>query len=76
MTGKTYRLGSSEMIHAPSLIEWAINGAHFGNDRPHIVRMITQGWGVPADAAEALVTKKVPYKIEGETVVFSVEETA
>jgi hypothetical protein len=68
---KTYRLGSSENIHAPGVVAWAINGAHFEKDRPQMVAVISKGWGVPKDAARKLVTKAVSYTIDGETVVFT-----
>jgi len=70
---KTYRLGSSPMIHSPGVIAWAINGAKFKRDRANMVKIITKGWGVPPDVAEALLLGKVPYTIEDEVVVFSVE---
>lgn len=69
---KTYRLGSSPAIHAPGMVAWAINGAAFKKDRAKMVQIIAQGWNLPEDAARELVTKRVPYTIEGETVVFSV----
>ena len=65
-----YRLASSPMVFAPGLVAWAINGAHFEDDRPAMVRFISDGWGIPAPAAEALVTKSVGYEIHGEHVVF------
>jgi hypothetical protein len=68
---KQYRLGSAEMISAPGLIKWAINGAHFKKDRPAMVNVVASTWGVPKDAAKALLLQQVPYTIEGETVVFS-----
>lgn len=67
---KTYRLGSSEMICAPGMVRWAINGAFFKKDRPQMIEVIRRGWNVPQDAAAALVTGKVPYTVEDETVVF------
>lgn len=68
---KTYRLGSSEMFYAPGMIAWAINGAKFEKDRPQMVRVISDGWGIPKAAALALLTGKVPHTIEGDTVVFT-----
>lgn len=67
---KTYRLGSNEMVHTPGIVAWAINGAHFKRDLPQMVRVI-ESYGVPAKAARALVTKAVPYKVEGDVVVFT-----
>ena len=73
---KTYRLASSPMISAPGMVRWAINGARFENDRDTMANVIAKGWGLPLKAALALVTCAVPYKIEGETVTFSVENGA
>ena len=67
---KTYRLGSNEMVSAPGMVRWAINGASFKSDIPQMVKVI-ESWGVPKAAAHALVTKKVPFTVEGETVVFT-----
>jgi len=68
---KTYRLGSNEMVHAPGVVAWAINGASFKKDRPQMVRVIAQGWNIPEAAALALVTKAAAFTLDGETVVFS-----
>jgi len=57
---KTYRLGSNEMVSAPGMVAWAINGAHFEKDRAQMIRVITDGWHLPEAAARALVTGKVP----------------
>jgi len=69
---KTYKLGSSPMIYSPGIIAWAINGAKFKKDVPAMVRVVSDGWGVPYSDAEALLIGKVPYKIEDDVVVFSV----
>ena len=68
---KTYRLGSNQMVFAPGMVEWAINGAAFKKDRAKMVNVIAATWSVPKDAATALLTQKIPYTIEEETVVFS-----
>jgi hypothetical protein len=70
---KTYRLGSAPMIYAPGLVAFAINGARFKKDRQQMINLIANGWGVPFGAAVKLVKGQVPYTIEDETVVFSVE---
>lgn len=66
-----YRLGSSGLINAPGMVRWAINGAKFKRDRATMANIIAQGWGVPEDAAMALVTEKVSHTVEGETVSFT-----
>ena len=69
---KTYKLGSSSMIYSPGIVAWAINGAKFKKDRPKMIRIVSDGWGVPYSDAEALLIGKVPYTIEDDVVVFSV----
>lgn len=66
-----YRLGSASMIYAPGIIAWAINGAKFKRDRKAMVNVIVQGWGIPEAAALALLTEKVPHKVEGDVVIFT-----
>ena len=68
---KTYRLGSGPMVSAPGLIRWATNGAAFQNDLPAMVRIVSDTWHIPEDAARKLVTKQVAHTIENETVVFT-----
>lgn len=70
----TYRLGSSDFAYAPNIVRFAINGAKFKKDRQKLVNLIANTWGVPKGAALCLVKEKVPFTVEGETVVFSVGE--
>ena len=71
----TYRLGSSSLIHTPDIIAWAINGYAFPRDRARMVQVIAATFPtVPAQVIEQLLSKAVPYTVESETVVFSVEE--
>lgn len=67
-----YRLGSAPMCSAPGVVAWAINGYHFPKDRKKLESIICDTWGLPAAACRALLSKEVPYTLEGETVVFSV----
>ncbi|MCZ4354889.1 hypothetical protein [uncultured Marivita sp.] len=70
----TYRLQSSPMVHTPGLIAWAINGYAFEADRPQMLKVIGETFaGVPTDAIERLLSKEVPYTVDGETVTFEVE---
>lgn len=71
MEPKTYRLGSSPLIHAPGVIAWAINGYGFKRDRKNMLQVVTKGWGIPEEAAKALLSGKAKYQIENETVVFT-----
>ena len=73
----TYRLGSNELVHAPGVIAWAINGYAFKRDRAALRRVVVDGWpGVPAAAVDQLLSRAVPHTIDGETVVFTVADPA
>lgn len=70
----TYRLGSSSAVHTPGIIVWAINGYHFERDREQLLTIVSCTFAqVPVEAIEQLLSKAVPYTVEGETVVFTVE---
>ena len=67
----TYRLHSSPAVYSPGIIAWATNACQFEEDRPEIFQIISKTWpGIPADAIEALLIKRVPFTLEGETLVF------
>ncbi|WP_299913701.1 hypothetical protein [uncultured Paracoccus sp.] len=69
-----YRLGSSSLVHTPGLIAWAINGYHFEEDRPQLLAVMAATYpGVPREALEQVLLRKVDYRVEGETVTFTVE---
>lgn len=68
---QTYRLTSSPMISAPGVVRWAINGYAFKRDRKVMIQVIVDGWHVPEAAAKALLSKRVPYTVEGDAVVFT-----
>lgn len=73
----TYRLGSSPTVHTPGIIAWAINGYAFEKDRAQMVKVVCDTFpNLPASAARQLLSKEVAYTVEGETVVFSVEDEA
>lgn len=70
-----YRLGSNELVHAPGVVAWAINGYAFKRDRVVLRRVIVDGWpGVPDAAARQLLSGSAPYTVDGDTVVFTVDD--
>ena len=72
----TYRLGSSPAVHAPGIIAWAINGYAFERDRLQMLNVVGAMFPtLPHHALEQLLSKKVRYEVEAETVVFAVEDT-
>lgn len=71
-----YRLGSNELVHAPGVIAWAINGYAFKRDRKVLRRVVVDEWpGVPDAAAHQLLSGSVSYALDGDTVVFTVERS-
>ncbi len=71
----TYQLGSSALVHAPGLIAWAINGYAFPRDRDAILCVVVDTWPTLANHdARLLLSGECPYRIEGDTVVFSIAD--
>lgn len=67
-----YSLESSSMIHAPGIIAWAINGYKFNEDRDNILNVVL-AWDIPEHVAKDLLSEKIPYTVEDESVVIEVE---
>jgi len=73
---QSYRLQSSGLVGAPGVVQWAINGYRFPdkNDRDAMINLITGTWkGVSYDAAVALLSEQIPYRIENGIVFFEYE---
>jgi hypothetical protein len=68
---KTYRLGSAPMVHAPGLVAWAINGYAHKADRATMETIISDSWSIPIGPTRALLSKAVPYTVDGDAVVFA-----
>lgn len=67
-----YRLLSAPMIYTPGILAWAMNGYHFPDDRPQILKVMTETFPVvPEDKMDALLMGYIPYVVEDEAVVFS-----
>lgn len=71
MQAKTYRLGSSEMVYAPGMIAWAINGYAFEHDRKVLLSLVSDTWGLPEVTAHRLLSREITYSIEDEAVVLT-----
>lgn len=68
-----YRLGSSPLVHAPGLIEWAINAYAFPRDRAAILRVVTETWpGLPDTHAMLLLSRGLAYRLDHDTVVLDI----
>ena len=65
----TYRLNSTEFIYTPSMIQMAKN--HFAFDPKWSLSLLMDGYHLPKSIAVDLLTGKIAFSIEGETVVFT-----
>jgi hypothetical protein len=68
----TYRLNSTEMVYTPGIIRFA--QSMFPTDAPAAVRILREGYALPNAIADALASGALAYEIDGEAVVFAVEE--
>jgi hypothetical protein len=68
----TYILGSSPLVFAPGMIEWAINGYAFKKDRKVLANIIHQGWNLPLDVCHKVLAKEIPYIVREEQVIINV----
>lgn len=67
---RVFRLGSNASVYAPGLVAWAMKGYAFPRDSVEVAKFIADTWSIPFDAADSLLSKRAPFTIEGETVVF------
>lgn len=65
----TYRLTSTPLVHTPGIIAWAQAGARTAPAQ--FAKIVSETYGLPIEIARALVTKKLAYSIDGETVTFT-----
>lgn len=68
---ENYRLGSSSFINMPGFMRVLLDAYRSPSDRAWSITCLTDGWvGVSRPAAIALLSKAVPFKVEGDAVVF------
>ncbi len=68
----TYRLNSTDWCYTPGIIRFA--QSMFPTDAPAAVRILREGYALPNAIADALASGALAYEIDGEAVVFAVEE--
>lgn len=70
-----YNLLSVPMVHTPGLVRAAI--ATYGTDKAYWDRVFTEGYSLPLDACEALLSEAVPHTVDADgTVTFEHGEKA
>ena len=72
---KTYRLQSTELVHAPGIFNWAANGWAFKKDRKQILEVV-KAWEVPISDKEwgDVLSGKNPYRVQGNVVLVDVKD--
>jgi hypothetical protein len=70
---KEVRLLSSEMVHTPGLIAWAINGYHFPKDRSALRKVIGDTYQLTRACVDDLLSGRVSHRVEGNSVIFEYE---
>ena len=69
-TEKTYRLASAPMLYTPGLIKWAM--AYYRTSPRKAAKLIADGYpGVSSAIAARLLAGKIPFTVEGDTVIFT-----
>jgi hypothetical protein len=72
----TVRLCSAPMIHTPGVIAWAKNGYQLPRDRKNMVRIITESFGLTPECAHDLLSGRVEYTVNEDTVEFDYDGVA
>ena len=67
-----YRLHSNGLVYTPGILEWAKVGML--SDINKMVEIISKGYGLSQNVAYSLLSGHIDYRVEGETVIFEVEE--
>lgn len=68
------RLNSSEMVGAPGLIAWAINGYAFKRDQKKLREVVGETWNLKDSVVHDLLSKKIPHQVVGSVVEFETED--
>lgn len=70
------RLVSTPMVYTPGVIAWAKNGYQFPRDRKKIVKIITESFGLTPECAHDLLSGRVEYKLNDDSVEFEYDGLA
>ncbi len=72
---KTYRLTSVPLVHTPGLFAYAMQGYRTskGKGRTPFINIFAEGYSLDRKVVIGLLSGKIPHKVEGDAVVFSVE---
>ena len=68
-TTNTYTLCSAAWIHTPSMVRLAVS--EFAFNPAWSVKMLREGFQLPAKIAKGLASGSISYEVQGESVVFT-----
>ena len=70
------RLNSDAGVHTPGLIRWCLSGwqSEKTRRRKQPFLDVMMGYGLPDDVATRLLDGALSYRVEGDTVVFDLDE--
>lgn len=69
---KTFRLGSNQMVSAPGILKWAMNGYKFKRDRKKMVNVMKSWPGLTDEQWGKVLAGEIPHTIEGDVVVITI----
>ena len=69
-----YRLHSTGLVYTPGFLKWAMAGML--SDSTKMVEIISKGYNLTDKVAKDLLLGNIEHWVEGEAVVFVVEEVA
>ena len=65
----TYTLRSAAWIYTPGMVQLAVQ--QFSFNPQWSIKLLREGFNLPAKIAKGLASGSIPYTIEGESVVFT-----
>ena len=68
-TTNTYTLRSAAWIHTPSMVRLAVS--EFTFNPAWSIKLLRDGFKLPAKVAKGLASGKISYEVQGESVVFT-----
>jgi hypothetical protein len=73
---KEYRLTSTQMVHAPGIVRWAIHGYQTGDEKDKLamVKVLASWKSVPTGLIFDLLEGKTTFTVEDDTVIIQAAE--
>jgi hypothetical protein len=72
---KTFSLGSTQFVYTPGIFKMCLNQWNLPQNR-RWVRSVLAAWNISNPVITGLMTGKIPYRIENDSVVFECESVS